>query len=107
MADESTKEEKQEKQECFCKSKGFRDFLTMALATFVGVYAALCLFTALNRPPMMPPYPCGFRGMPPFGTPCHFKNNHHRFNKEFQGNFHKEMKPNNAPAPFDKDRHDD
>ena len=44
---------------CFCKSKGFRKFLITALGTFVGVFCALSLFTALHRPPMMPcPFDC-------------------------------------------------
>ena len=44
------------KQECFCK-KRLNDVIVVALGTFIGVYCALNLFTALHRPnipcPMM------------------------------------------------------
>ena len=103
MTEELTKEEK---KECLCNSKWFRKFLTTALATFVGVYSALCLFAALHRPPMMPPCPFGY-GMAPAGVPCHFKNHRLRFDKEFKGDFNKAIKEHKAPAPFDKDRVDD
>ena len=50
------------KEECFCKSKGFRKFLIVAGGSFVGVFCAISLFAALNKPPM-PPVPMG--PMPP------------------------------------------
>ena len=45
------------REECFCKSKGFRKFLVVAGGSFVGVFCALSLFAALHKPPMpmMPP----------------------------------------------------
>ena len=46
-----------QKEECFCKNKYFRNFLTISLGTFVGGFCALNLFTALNKPPMFPPAP--------------------------------------------------
>ena len=107
MTEEFTKEEK---QECFCKSKGFRKFLTIALATFVGVYSALCLFFALHRPPMIPPCPYGYGAPAPVMAPCHFKKHRYHFDKEFRGDrgdFQKAIKEHKAPAPFDKDRVDD
>ncbi len=78
MTDE-IKEVEQKECKCFCHSKGFRKFLTIALGTFVGVYCALCLVTALHKPPMMPPmtgahYHGGFRGYP-----CLI--HHHHFDK--------------------------
>ena len=97
----------EEKQECFCKSKGFRKFLTIALGTFVGVYAALCLFTAMHRPPVMPPCPYGFYPPASVAAPCPYQFKGHHFNKNFKmekGNFHKAIKENHGQAPFDKDR---
>ena len=104
MTEEFTHEEK--RKECFCQSKGFRKFLTIALGTFVGVYAALCLFTALHRPPMMPPCPYMYgRMVPPMAAPCHFKHHPH-FDKMKgdKGDFHKAIKENKNSAPFDKNR---
>ena len=40
----------QEAKECFCK-KRFKDVIVVAVGTFVGVYCALSLFTAIHRPP--------------------------------------------------------
>ena len=86
---------------CFCRSEGFRKFLIVALGTFVGVYFALSLFTALHRPPVMPPpYPMqyGFHG--PMNV-CPVKGfQHHHFdkmNKHLKGDF---QKPN--PGDFAK-----
>ncbi len=45
----------EKREECFCKSKCFKKFLTIALGSFVGMYCALALFCALHRPPMMHP----------------------------------------------------
>lgn len=77
----------QKDNKCFCQSKGFRKFLTIALGTFVGVYFALCLFSALHKPPMMMRPADSFRGYgsAPIAKPCpcnrimhhhHFKHNH-------------------------------
>ena len=87
MSDEIKVTEEKECK-CFCHSKGFRKFLTIALGTFVGVYAALCLFTALHKPPMMPPMagPYGFQG----GCPCAIMQHHHKhFKGDKQGDFQK------------------
>lgn len=87
MTDEiRTEEEKQCK--CFCQSKGFRKFLVVAAGTFVGVYLALSLFTAIHKPPMpapmQPPCPCQqMMPRPDFGHP--------HFNKGPRGDFHKKM----------------
>ena len=97
----------EEKQECFCKSKGFRKFLTIALGTFVGVYAALCLFTALHRPPIIPPCRYGFYPPAPVAAPCHTKMYGHHFKRNSEaehGDFHKAVKENKGQAPFVKDR---
>lgn len=97
-------EEKEPK--CFCQSKGFRKFLVIALGTFVGVYSALCLFTALHKP-MMPPCPCQgqYGGAVPFASPCPFKRHHGHFDRDYNGDrgeFHKQIKQNSEPAPFEK-----
>lgn len=112
MSDEVKVTEEKECK-CFCKSEGVRNFVTIALGTFVGVYSALSLFTAIHKPPMiMPPCPFagGFGNPAPFATPCHFKHNKHHFNQGFKGDkgeFHKEFKGDRGPAPFDKDRNKD
>lgn len=67
-----TEEIKQEKEcKCLCHSKGFRDFLKIALGSFVGVFFGLTLFAALHKPPM-PPCPYGMM-RPPVHHGMHFK----------------------------------
>ena len=88
--------------QCFCQNKWFKKFLVTALGTFVGVYCALSLFTALHRPPMMPPC-MGFRGFaaPGIERPCPGKIMHHHHFKHQDGDRfiqHKEGRP----APFEK-----
>ena len=72
----------EENHECFCKSKGFRNFLTVALGSFVGVYLALCLFTIMHRPPcpcMMGGYQMGFGYHNNFKSGCPLKHlKHHK-----------------------------
>lgn len=83
-------------KECFCKSKGFRNFLTIALGSFVGVFCALSLFAALHKPPM-PPHAFGFHhphhhiGIIKHhkhhkDCPCHKNFNKHKenFKKDFE-----------------------
>ena len=87
MSDEQNRNEHEnEKCNCFCHSKGFRKFLIVALGTFVGVYCALSLFTALHRPSMMPcplqmPHPAMVM---PYGMPQQFErgDRFNRFDKE-------------------------
>lgn len=104
MTEENRIENTENKHECICKSKGFRKFLTIALGTFVGVYCALSLFTALHRPPMMTP--CLYGGpMPRPMVQCPCGCTHHNFDRQrdFRGDFHKKMMKhrmeNNAPRP--------
>lgn len=106
MSEESKNTEEKECK-CFCKSKEFKNFLTIALGSFVGVYAALSLFTAMHRPPVMPcPYRGGFGAPAPVAAPCPFA--HHHFDKHrVKGEFHKEFKGDKTPAPFDKERDKD
>lgn len=106
-------EEKIENSEnkCFCQNKNFRKFLVIALGTFVGVYAALSLFAATHRPPMPPcPYGGGF-GMPaPVAAPCPYHHMRHHFDKDFKGDrgdFHKMIKGQKAPLPFESNREHD
>ena len=106
---EELKENENKECKCFCKSKGFRKFLTIALGTFVGVYCALTLFAATHRPPMPP---CAFgpqggmRGCPVKVIHNHF-NKPHRFDKP---NFQRPDRPDfqrpdfNQPAPFEAQR---
>jgi len=107
MSEEKKYEEKYEKAEseekeckCFCKSEGFRNFLTTTLGTFVGVYMALSLFSAIHKPPM----PCQHGFMRPPMMESHF-NNHKDF-KKFHKNmkeFKKEIPEKNIPQAPDED----
>ena len=98
--------ETKEEHKCFCQSKGVRKFLVIALGTFVGVYAALCLFTALHRPPMPPQgFGPGFGAPMPPAMQCPCRYHHmHKFNKAFRGDrgdFRKFEKGDKHPAPFE------
>ena len=71
------------KNECFCQSKGFRKFLTVALGSFVGVFCALSLFAALHKPPMPPcPFAHGSMMRPPMHCHYHHFNHHRKFKGE-------------------------
>lgn len=83
MTEEIKQEVKEEKQcKCICCSEGFKDFLKIALGSFVGVFFALSLFAALHKPPM-PPCPFGPNMMRP---PIHCGQH---FNRGPRGDFHK------------------
>lgn len=82
-------------EECFCKNKYFRNFLTTTAGVFVGGFLALSLFSAINKPPMpiFPMYPSHFYHTMPapiikhHDCPCHNKIRHfHKFKK---GEFNK------------------
>ena len=100
-------EEEKCETKCFCQSKAFRKFLVIALGTFVGVYAALSLFAATHRPPMMRPCPMAFGGPAPMMAPAHFHKHHHHFSKEYKGDrggFQKAVKGEPNSAPFEVKR---
>ena len=90
------KEPEEKECKCFCKSEGFRKFLTIALGTFVGVYCALSLFSALHKPPMFSPHQ-GFRN-----CPCKMMHHHH-FVKPNMGDV-KNLPPQGQEkrAPFER-----
>lgn len=100
--------ETKEEQKCFCQSKGFRKFLTIALGTFVGVYAALSLFTALHRPPMMPPFAFGQYGGMRNGCPCKMIHHQHHLDKiqKFDRADFKRHDKGHNPAPFAVEKDD-
>ena len=88
MTEEQRCEDK--KCDCICMSKDFRKFLIVTCGSFFGVFFALCLFHAINKPPM-PPYP------PPYHHECRCHRHH--------GDFHKKFPPKpdrKAPHKFDK-----
>ena len=69
-------------EECFCKNKYFRNFLTTTAGVFVGGFLALSLFGAINKPPMpaFPMHPPVFHHYTPqfpimkhCDCPCHKK----------------------------------
>ena len=97
---------KQEKEcKCFCHSKGFKKFLTVAIGTFVGVYCALCLFTALHKPPMIIPAPFGYQSMQ--GCPCQMHHKHHydRIGRHGKGDFKQVPQKNfERKTPFEAQR---
>ena len=76
------------KEECFCKSKGFRKFLVVAGGSFVGVFCALSLFAALHKPPMPP--------MPPMGPMAGFNHPY------VMGHHMKHFKKHNCDCPCHK-----
>ena len=82
MTEEINQENQKEKCNCICCSEGFRDFLKIALGSFVGVFLALTLFAALHKPPMMP-----HNFGPHMMCPC--MHCHHGMYKKFGGDFHK------------------
>ena len=97
-------EEKKEVQECkcFCKSEGFRKFLITSLGTFVGVFLALSLFAALNKP--CPPCPYfGFNQPVPMQGHFRHHGNFHKMNKKFHKEFKGDMEKANMPKTQDND----
>ena len=104
MTEEINLTEKTENNECkcFCHSAAFRNFLTIALGTFVGVYFALTLFAALHKPPIVRPFGFGPQGGIRAGCPCKMIHHHH-FNKGPQPDV-KNFRPDfrtDQPAPFE------
>lgn len=100
-------EEKQETN-CICQNKTFRKFLVIALGTFTGVYAALTLFAATHRPPMMP-CPMRFGAPAPVVAPCPF-HKHHHFDKHLKGDkedFQKTFNGHQGPSPFETNKKHD
>lgn len=84
MNEENKIEVKTENCNCFCKTEGFRNFLVIALGSFVGVFSALSLFAALHKPPMIKHIPYGIK------RPCHCQMYH--FHKGGpRGDFHRKM----------------
>lgn len=87
MTEEIKNEENHEN--CICKSKCFREVIKIALGSFIGVYLALSLFTAIHKPPM----------------PCHMMHHHHHMmmhnNIGHKGDFGKMHKF--SPEQFKKD----
>ena len=96
MSEEKIVETK--KCDCFCKSEGFRKFIITALGTFVGVYMALSLFSAIHKPPM----PC-HRFMPPMQMQGQFgpRGDFHKFDKKFHKEFKGEMNKVKTPETED------
>ena len=88
-------ENQRENRECFCQSKWFRKFLVTTAGTFVGVFCALSLFTALHKPPM-PPCAFGYGKMMRPPMHCHHHFNHH---KGFRGDFHHKKMMQDRIAP--------
>ena len=69
-----------QEEKCFCKSKFFKSFASVALGTFVGGFCAISLFAALNKPPMMPfhhPMMSGFHH-----PHHHMMQTHHKHHKD-------------------------
>ena len=91
-----TEEQKCETQkcDCICMSKGFRKFLIVTFGSFFGVFFALCLFHAINKPPVPGMYP-----PPPYHHECRCDHHGHH------GDFHKKFPPKpdrKAPHKLDK-----
>lgn len=79
MSEEIKEEVNVQKQEkCKCTGKCIKVFLLGILASFLGCLIALCLFSAIKRPPM-PPKVMRF-GPPPVQQIHHSKFRHGQFN---------------------------
>ena len=94
MSNEVNCVEKEEKECCVCKlirCENCKKFLVVALGTFVGVFCALSLFTAVNKP-MMPPTPHPFfnQGAPMIEMTMHRR--HHFGEGEFKKHHNREMR---------------
>lgn len=90
---EEIKVENEKKCGCICQNKDFRMFLVIAAGSFAGVFCALSLFSALHKPPMMPPMGMHRMQQPPIVRPCHY-GHHHKFergDRGHRGDFHKKM----------------
>lgn len=76
-------------EKCLCQSKWFKKFMIIALGSFVGVFLALSLFSALHNPPMMYPghygCPCGCQMMMKHQQHHHFD----RGERGPRGDFHR------------------
>ena len=83
------------REECFCKSKWFKKFITISLGTFVGVFCGLSLFAALHKPPM-PPCPLGYGKV--MRPPMHC-NHHYMHHKNFKGDYYHKKMMQNRIAP--------
>ena len=91
MADENTKVEETKEPWYTIKSECFKKFLTVSAGTFVGVFLALSLYGAVNKPPIPD---CAFKKpmmhhefqMPPHHQfkHCDDRHFHHKF-KHHQG----------------------
>jgi len=53
MTEEMNEIKEEKKCNCICCSQEFKDFLKIALGSFIGVFLALSLFAALHKPPVM------------------------------------------------------
>ena len=110
MTEEIKTEIKTETKECncICQSQAFKNILTIATGSFIGVFCALSLFAALHKPPM--PAPCPFKGpmRPPMMQPHHFDRHsgymHHKrdFDKKYKHHKHGENKTVKTLQKIDK-----
>lgn len=86
-------------EKCFCHSKWFKKFLMTTLGTFLGVYFALCLFSAFHKPPMMPACPCGC-GCPMMRQAMY---NAHHYDRMQKGDFVRKGYDRKAPVRVEID----
>ena len=58
---------KEETKECKCMvhCECFKKFLIVSFGSFIGVFFALCLFTAIHKPCCPPPFAKGFANYGP------------------------------------------
>lgn len=117
MTDENKNlSEIKQEEKCFCKSEGVKNFAIVAAGSFVGVFLALSLFTALQRPPMPPMHPMPMQMAPihrPMPQPMHhhFKGEPrlhelHKFQKHFgpeanRGIEHRDVDRVHPPKPVE------
>ena len=88
MTEENKNELVERRSECFCQSKWFRKFLVTSAGTFVGVFCALSLFTALHKPPKIF-CPCKMMMRPPVHCMHHIKKQDNFHRKDFYKKHHR------------------
>ena len=60
-----SKEEEKKECKCLVHCECFKKFLIVSFGSFLGVFFALCLFTAIHKPCGFPPSPKNFEHQVP------------------------------------------
>ena len=83
MTEEQNFEVREEKCNCFCKSKEFKKFLIVMFGSFFGVFFALSLFAAVHKPPVPPMHRYDMRPPMHRHCDCDRRGPHGEFHKKY------------------------